>query len=65
MKQEGHKPCQIITPNLVIGGERIKPDASNGNTNLFINNREITKAERWMLKVAALYIDIKLITCFV
>uniref|UniRef100_A0A7C9AGW1 Uncharacterized protein n=1 Tax=Opuntia streptacantha TaxID=393608 RepID=A0A7C9AGW1_OPUST len=50
--KEGHKPCQIITPNLVIGGERIKPDASNGNTNLFINNREITKAERWMLKSA-------------
>ncbi|KAJ8450847.1 hypothetical protein Cgig2_032472 [Carnegiea gigantea] len=49
--KEGHKPCQIITPNLVIGGDR-NENASNGKTDLFINGREITKAERWMLKAA-------------
>lgn len=53
MKQEGHKPCQIISPQLDIGGH-IHRNASNGNTDVLINGREITKRERWILKVAML-----------
>lgn len=50
--KEGHKPCQIITPKLSVGGDRINRNASNGNTNVLINGREITKAELWMLQSA-------------
>nr|XP_043629307.1 extra-large guanine nucleotide-binding protein 1-like [Erigeron canadensis] len=49
--KEGHKPCQIITPGLSIGGA-IMENASNGNTKVKINNRVITKSELFMLKVA-------------
>ncbi|GAB4853945.1 Extra-large guanine nucleotide-binding protein 2 [Ancistrocladus abbreviatus] len=49
--KEGHKPCQIISANLNVGPS-IKRDASNGDTNLLINNREITKAELLMLRWA-------------
>ncbi|GMH23555.1 hypothetical protein Nepgr_025398 [Nepenthes gracilis] len=49
--KEGHKPCQIISPQLNVGGP-IKRDASNGNTNVLINNREITKVELLMLQWA-------------
>ncbi|KAH7517906.1 hypothetical protein FEM48_Zijuj09G0113700 [Ziziphus jujuba var. spinosa] len=49
--KEGHKPCQIISAHLEIGG-RIKQNASKGNTNVHINGREITKAELQMLKLA-------------
>ncbi|WCJ33824.1 Extra-large guanine nucleotide-binding protein 1 [Euphorbia peplus] len=48
--KEGHKPWQIITPELNIGG-RISREASNGNTNVQINNREITKPELLMLQL--------------
>ncbi|EEF43335.1 extra-large guanine nucleotide-binding protein 1 isoform X2 [Ricinus communis] len=48
--KEGQKPCQIISPQLTIGGH-IKRDASNGNTNIMINNREITKVELLMLQL--------------
>ncbi|ESQ53686.1 hypothetical protein EUTSA_v10024380mg [Eutrema salsugineum] len=48
----GEKPCQIISPHMNIGGSNIKKNASNGDTEIFINNREITKAELMMLKVA-------------
>lgn len=57
MKQEGQKPCQIISAELEIGGS-IERNASNGNTNVMINNREITKAELWMLQVCALFLVI-------
>ncbi|KAJ7945999.1 Extra-large guanine nucleotide-binding protein like [Quillaja saponaria] len=49
--KEGEKPSEIISPHLDIGG-RIRENASNGNTNVLINNREITKAELWMLRLA-------------
>jgi len=55
MKQEGQKPCQIITPQLDVGNIKMKRDASNGNTDVLINGREITKAELWMLQVAVYY----------
>lgn len=48
--QEGEKPSQIISAELAIG-YRISEDASNGDTNVLINNRRITKAELWMLQV--------------
>jgi hypothetical protein len=49
--KEGEKPSQIITAQLAIGNP-IRWDASNGNTNVTINNRIVTKAELWMLQSA-------------
>ncbi|XP_068655619.1 extra-large guanine nucleotide-binding protein 1-like isoform X2 [Aristolochia californica] len=49
--KEGQKPCKIISPHLNVGGV-LMSDASNGNTGIFINNREITKSEYQMLKWA-------------
>lgn len=50
--KEGQKPCQIIGAQLNVGGF-IKRNASNGNTDVLINGREITKEEvgcsRWIL----------------
>ncbi|KAL3350659.1 hypothetical protein AABB24_023205 [Solanum stoloniferum] len=51
--KEGHKPCQIISPQLAVG-DTIKKDASKGNTNIVINNREITRVELYMLKLAGI-----------
>lgn len=51
--KEGHKPCQIISPQLAVG-DTIKKDASKGNTNIMINNREITQLELYMLKLAGI-----------
>lgn len=51
--KDGEKPCQIISPQLGVGYQ-IRQDASNGNTNVQINNREITKPELWMLQAAGI-----------
>ncbi|XP_057782900.1 extra-large guanine nucleotide-binding protein 1-like isoform X2 [Salvia miltiorrhiza] len=51
--KEGEKPSQIISAELNIG-YRISEDASNGDTNVLINNRRITKAELWMLQAAGI-----------
>ncbi|XP_048424605.1 extra-large guanine nucleotide-binding protein 1-like isoform X1 [Pyrus x bretschneideri] len=49
--KEGHRPCQIISPHLNVRGH-IRQNASNGDTNILINSREITKLEAFMLKLA-------------
>lgn len=51
--KEGEKPSQIISAEMAIG-YRINEDASNGDTNVLINNRRITKPELWMLQAAGI-----------
>ncbi|XP_047341329.1 extra-large guanine nucleotide-binding protein 1-like [Impatiens glandulifera] len=54
--KEEHKPCQIISCELAVG-DQIKENASNGNTNVLVNRRRITKKELWMLQRAGVHCE--------